>query len=84
MDIKTAARSVAARLPLDAPPGKAPEGSVFYPSVDGVVHNACVSPGLLFDDSETLYVRRPSPPDDPHGAPAVLYAFLGSMLLGSP
>lgn len=48
---------------------------------DGVVHGACRTPGLLFDDSESLYLRQPIEPDDPHGVPSVLYACLADRLL---
>lgn len=47
----------------------------------GVVHGACCTPGLLFDDGESLYLHRATEPDDPHGAPTVLYACLGAELL---
>jgi hypothetical protein len=47
----------------------------------GVVQGTCCTPGLLFDDGESLYLRQPIAPDDPHGAPCVLYACLGERLL---
>lgn len=47
----------------------------------GIVHGACRGPGLLFDDGEALYLRQSIAPDDPHGAPCVLFACLGAQLL---
>lgn len=47
----------------------------------GIVRDACRGPGLLFDDSEALYLRRPNEPDDPHGAPCALYACLGAYVM---
>jgi rhamnogalacturonyl hydrolase YesR len=47
----------------------------------GAVAGACVTPGLLLDDSEELYLHKSPPPDDHHGLPAVLYACLGERLL---
>jgi rhamnogalacturonyl hydrolase YesR len=48
---------------------------------DGTVHGACVTPGLLFDNSESLYLHKPIAPGDEHGPPCVLYACLGARLL---
>lgn len=49
----------------------------------GVVHAVCSSPGLLWDEDELRYLRRPLPPGDSHGRPTVLYALLGAQLLAA-
>lgn len=47
----------------------------------GVVHRACVGPGLLFDDGESLYLHKENQPDEPHGPSTALYALLASRLI---
>jgi unsaturated rhamnogalacturonyl hydrolase len=49
----------------------------------GIVHGVCGSPGLLWDEDELRYLRRPLPPGDSHGRPTVLYACLGARLLAA-
>jgi unsaturated rhamnogalacturonyl hydrolase len=46
---------------------------------DGVVLHTCKGPGPIY--SIDNYYRTPAQPDDPHGAPAILFALAGQILL---
>jgi rhamnogalacturonyl hydrolase YesR len=54
---------------------RAYRGVASHVDAQGVVHGACRGPGPLH--SVDGYVRTPAAPDDPHGAPAVLFACAG-------
>ena len=50
-----------------------------YVSPKGAVMSTCPGPGPL--RSESNYMHQSAPLDDPHGAPAMIYAFTGALLL---
>ncbi|MBA7653844.1 hypothetical protein ES703_61707 [subsurface metagenome] len=46
---------------------------------EGVVLHACKGPGPLY--SIDSYVNKAAAPDDPHGAPTLIFGAIGGMLL---